>query len=119
MRHPDADAYLLAEDDVLFYDGEVLRDYLEQMLWPDRRPCIVSLYCSSACSARAFGWRPLPSRWTRGSLAFLFPRRLAQDFVLDRGVCGRRWGRWREKDGGLRNTDIVVGLWALRRGIRI
>jgi hypothetical protein len=119
MRHPEADVYLLAEDDVLFYDAESLRDYLEQMLWPDRRPCLVSLYCSSAYSAREFGWRPLPSRWTWGSLAFVFPPRVAQDFLLDRGVCDRRWGRWQEKDGGLRNTDIVVGLWAMRQRIPI
>jgi hypothetical protein len=87
-------------------------------LWPDGRPCLVSLYCSSAYSARDFGWRPLPSRWTWGALAFVFPRCLAQDFLLDRAVCNHRWGRWQERDRGLANTDLVIGRWALRRGIR-
>jgi hypothetical protein len=119
MRHPDADAYLLAEDDALFYDGEVLREYMEQMLWPDRRSCLVSLYCPSLNSAPAFGWRPLRPKWAVGALAFVFPRPLAQDFLLDRAVCDHRWGRWREEDGGLANTDIVIGLWARRKRIRI
>lgn len=119
MRQPDADAYLLAEDDARFYDAEVLREYLEQMLWPARRPCIVSLYCSSAISARGFGWQPLPVRWDWGSLAFIFPPRVAQDFLLDRSVCDHRWGRWQEEGGGLAGTDIVIGAWAMRKRIPI
>jgi len=119
MRHPDADAYLLAEDDVLFYDAEALREYLEKMLWPDPRPCLVSLYCSSVYSARDFGWQPLPFRWEWGSLAFVFPRRLAQDFLLDPAVCNHRWSRWQKEGGGLANTDAVIGSWAWRRRIPI
>jgi Glycosyltransferase sugar-binding region containing DXD motif/Galactosyltransferase len=119
MRRPDVDAYLLAEDDVRFFDAEVLREYLEQMLWPDRRSCLVSLYCSSACSAPDPGWRPWPQRWTWGSLAFVFPRHLAQEFVLDRAVCEHRWGRWSEEGGGLTGTDLVIGWWALRKRVPI
>jgi hypothetical protein len=118
MRRPDADAYLLAEDDALFYDGEALREYMEQTLWPERRPCIVSLYCPSLNTARDHGWQPLRPGWTVGALAFVFPRRLAQDFLLDRAVCDHRWGRRRE-DSGLAHTDIVIGQWALRKRIRI
>ena len=33
MREPEADAYLLLEDDVLFFDREDLRVYLEDVLW--------------------------------------------------------------------------------------
>jgi hypothetical protein len=74
MRHPEADAYLLAEDDALFYDGEVLREYMEQVLWPDRRPRLVSLFCPSLNSARDFGWHSLWPGWSLGALAFIFPR---------------------------------------------
>ena len=38
LRHPDADAYLMVEDDVIFYDRQDLRAYLERdPLAPDRR----------------------------------------------------------------------------------
>lgn len=119
MRHPDADAYLLVEDDARFYDREVLREYLEQMLWPDARPCLVSLYCPSIYSTPDFGWRPLRSRWTCGAQAFIFPRRVAQEFLLDPSVCGHCWGRWLLERGVPGNTDIVIGLWALRRRIPV
>jgi hypothetical protein len=119
MRRPDADAYLLAEDDVRFYDSEVLREYMEEMLWPDPRPCIVSLYCPSTYSARDFGWQPRRSEWNLGALAFIFPRRVAQDFVLDQSVCNHRWGRWQEENQGLANSDLVLGNWALRKRIPV
>jgi hypothetical protein len=119
MRHPDADAYLMAEDDVLFYDWDSLREYLEEILWPDRRPCLVSLYCSSAYSSRDFGWHSLRTKWAVGSLAFIFPRRLAQDFLLDGAVCDHRWRQWQEADGGLADTEHIIGRWASRKRIRI
>jgi hypothetical protein len=119
MRHPDADAYLLAEDDALFYDAEVLREYMEEMLWPDSRGCIVSLYCPSAYAAHRFGWQALKSSWSLGALAFIFPRHVAQDFLLHPSVCNHRWGRWGQADGGLANTDIVIGSWAWRRRIPV
>jgi hypothetical protein len=119
MRHPEADAYLLVEDDALLYDGENLREYMEQSLWPGLRPSLVSLYCPSDYTAREFGWRPHRGEWTIGALAFVFPRRLARAFLLDEGVCHHRWGRWQEDDQGLSNADVVVGRWARRRGIPV
>jgi hypothetical protein len=117
MRRPDADAYLLAEDDARFFDAEVLREYLEQMLWPSPRPCIISLYCSSIYSTPDFGWRPLPARWGWGSLALIFPRRVVRDLLLDQSICGHRWHRWQTEDGGLSGTDYVIGGWAWKRRI--
>ena len=119
MRHPDADAYLLAQDDVRFYGAESLREYLEQVLWPGRRRCLVSLYCPSIYSAPAFGWQSLPFPWTLGAQAFVFPRRVAQDFLLDRSVCDHRWGGWQEPNRGLTQTDVVIGLWAWRERIPV
>jgi hypothetical protein len=119
MRYPDADAYLLAEDDVLFYDAESMREYLEQMLWPGSRRCIVSLYCSSENAARKWGWRPITKPWGLGALAFVFPRRVAQELLLDPRICDYRWGHWHEEGGGMASTDIVIGKWAWRKKIRI
>lgn len=119
MRYPDADAYLVAEDDALFYDREPLRAYLEEMLWPERRPCLISLYCPGPYAAPTYGWRPFTGRWGLGAVAFIFPRRVAQSFLLDRSVCAHRWNRWQEEDRGLTNTDLVIGAWAQRKRIRI
>ena len=50
MREPEADAYLLVQDDAVLADFAV-RDYLGRILWPGDRPGLVSLYCSHAyCS---------------------------------------------------------------------
>jgi hypothetical protein len=119
MRHPEADAYLLAEDDALVYDREVLREYLEEMLWPERRSCLVSLYCPSLNTRDEPGWHSLQPGWAVGTLAFIFPRRLAQDFLLDPGVCAHRWDHWHQPDGGLAGTDMVIARWALRKRVRI
>ena len=45
VRQPDADAYLMCQDDVLFTRG--LRNYLGQMLWPAANVGVISLYCPS------------------------------------------------------------------------
>ena len=119
MRHPDADAYFLVEDDALLYDSENLREYLEQALWPGFRPCLVSLYCPSDYSAGKIGWRTIRIPWTLGALAFVFPRRLARAFLLDPTVCRHRWRGWQDPGGGLANADAVIGEWAWRKRIPI
>lgn len=119
MRHPDADAYLLAQDDVRFYDAEPLREYLEQVLWPTKGRCLVSLYCPSIYSAPAFAWQAIAQPWTLGAQALVFPRGVAQDLLLDRAVCNHRWKGWREGRQGLANTDVVIGKWAWRKQIPI
>jgi hypothetical protein len=119
MRRPDADAYLMAEDDAHFYDGEPLREYMEQLLWPERRPCIVSLYCLSLNTSREFGWQPLLPGWILGAQAMVFPRHLAQDFLLDRTVSDHHWGRGHEENRREAHTDVVIGRWARSKRIRI
>jgi hypothetical protein len=111
MREPDADAYLVVQDDVLLYDRENLREYLGPTLWPGDRPGIVSLYCSSAYTREASGWHRYEERWRWGALAFVFPRELAKRFVADSQVVGHRWS---EEYEGRAQIDIVIGQWALR-----
>jgi hypothetical protein len=115
LRRPDADAYLMLQDDVLLYPGEngrSLREYLEETLWPDERAGAVSLYTSAAYASDRVGWRPLKRRWIWGALAFVFSRESLVDFLSHNAV---RW-RLEGKAGGLRNIDVVVGEWsALRR----
>src|SRR5262249_39891830 len=52
LREPWADAYFLVQDDVILYDREDLRRYLEQTLWPADPTGAISLFCSSKYTQR-------------------------------------------------------------------
>ena len=116
MRQPDADAYLMAQDDALFYGRQDLRAYLEQVLWPGDRPGLVSLYCSAAYTQPAAGWHRQSGLWVWGAVAFIFPRELAKQFLIDPIVFEHRW---LGPDHGRANIDGVIGKWAERHGISI
>jgi len=110
LRKPLADAYLVVQDDALFDARPELRSYLEQLLWPGSRQCLVSLYGSSAYTAgRAAGWSILPDKWVWGALAFVFPRNLAKRFIADPQVLEHRWSQIAGSPAGI---DVVVGHWA-------
>jgi hypothetical protein len=116
MREPDADAYLMAEDDVLYYDRQNLREYFEQILWHGDEFSLVSLYCSAADTEPRAGWHVRAGQWMRGSLAFIFPPELAKRFVTDSEVLQHRW---KGPGGGLAGVSIAVGSWAHRNGVPI
>ncbi len=116
MRSPEADALLVAQDDIAFPAGVPVREYLEAALWPGRRPGLVSLYCSSAYTKDAPGWYLHDGLWVWGALAIVFPRELARQFVLD----GRVFDHRRDPlNGGLANIDLVIGAWAMREGLEV
>jgi len=116
MRQPHADAYLMAQDDAVFYGRQDVRAYLEQILWPGDRPGLVSLYCSSAYTQPAAGWHLHQGRWVWGAVAFIFPRELAKQFITDPTVFEHRWC---DPKLGLADIDAVIGRWAERLGISI
>lgn len=114
LRNPSADAFLLAQDDVLFAPGDhqqSLRQYLQTQLWPDSRTGAVSLYTSAAYATNRKGWHKLNRRWIWGALAFVYSRDALVDFLSNSAV---RW-RLEGKAGGLRNIDVVVGNWQVQR----
>jgi hypothetical protein len=114
LRRPDADAFLILQDDALIYDGENVREYLEQALWPGDRLPVVSLYCPAPYTARRYGWHAYRKAWVWGALALVFPRAVVQTYLRDRSVCRHRW---RSGSGGLAQIDTLLGWWARRRGI--
>jgi hypothetical protein len=114
MRAPEADAILLVQDDVLFYDRQDLRGYLERCLWPTDPPGIVSLYCSAAYSRDEPGWHLFDGVWVWGALAFIFPTELARKFATDPIVMEHRHGAG---DEGCANVDVAIGDWAARNNI--
>lgn len=108
MREPEADAYMLVQDDVLFGNGMDVRSYLEEVLWPGP-PGIASLYCSRGYTQPANGWYRMRETWRLGALAFIFCREAAQEFLADRDVVLHRWSR---RKNGLADISWRVGQWA-------
>ncbi len=113
-RHPDADAFMIVQDDVRFYDQECLREYLDSVLWPSDPPGVVSLYCSSAYTNEHPGWHAISEEWVWGALAFVFPLERAREFLADPGVIAHRW-----RSSGLKLIDEAIGKWALRQNVPI
>lgn len=116
MREPDANAYLMVQDDALFYNDPGFRDYLENALWPDDEPCLVSLYCSRNYTQPKAGWHRLNGNWTWGAVAFVFSREAAQRFLGDESVVLHRWNQAYE---GMWGIDVLIGHWAARAGIPV
>lgn len=120
LRQPDADAYIILQDDAVIYDGENVREYLEQALWPRGAAGVASLYCAEPDTASSFGWHRQRKAWVWGALAFVFSRAAAQKYLRDWRVCQHRWGpRGSWAHGGLTLVDVVIGLWARRRRIPV
>jgi hypothetical protein len=115
MRDPEADAYMLVEDDAVFFDREDLRAYLEELLWPAEAVGAVSLYCSSVYTQAEPGWKVFSGPWVWGALAFVFPREAVRQLVGDPLIIAHRGGR----DCGLADTDALIGRWSAARGLPI
>jgi hypothetical protein len=115
LREPEADAYLMVEDDVLFFDREDLRAYLEAILWPSEPIGAVSLYCSSMYTRPSAGWHRFDGEWQWGALAFLFSRESARQFLGDPLVLAHR----SRNEEGLADADLLIGRWSAQRELPI
>lgn len=116
QAHPDADAYLMLQDDAYLYDAENLREYLEQVLWPGTEPGLVSLFSTDANRAIAPGWSTDPYPWWCGAQAFIFPAEIARRFLLDERIHAYRWTA---PSGGKTHIDSLIGEWAAAERIRV
>lgn len=116
MRHPEADAYLMLQDDACFVDVPGIREYLEGVLWPGKGPGVVSLYCSSAYDQARAGWHRLGEEWVWGATAFVFSGAAARAFLADESVAEHRRSTARN---GLADIDWLIGQWAVERGLEI
>lgn len=114
-RNPNADAYLMVQDDVAWPNAPDLAKYVAEFLSSCENDCIVSLYTCSEDVADQDGWRVLPDQWKYGALAFAFPTNLARRLTCDTSL--RRYGwRWGE---GVAGIDTAIGEWAQRSDIPI
>lgn len=116
LRHPQADACLLLQDDAVLYDREPLPEYLEKVLWPGSAPALVSLYCSPADCGDRPGWHARRDTCNTGPVATVFPRELARAFVTDATVFAHRW--LSDPVASLA-VDDVVARWASDQGLPV
>ncbi|MEX2119029.1 MAG: hypothetical protein WD847_05400 [Pirellulales bacterium] len=113
MRQPDAEAFLLVQDDALFAPFPETRDYLQRVLWPGP-PGLATLFCSRAYVRPQPGWYRFEGLYVWSAQAFVFSRQAAQQFLADSEVL-----RHRSTPDGLASIDSVIGRWALHQGIPI
>ncbi|MCO6045294.1 hypothetical protein NG895_15390 [Aeoliella sp. ICT_H6.2] len=112
LHDPNADAYMLLQDDVMAHDRESLREYLEQVLWPGYRPGLVSLFYTGHDTTA--GWHRADGNWDWGAQAFIFPAGVARAFVTDVEMS-----RSMLAASGENHIPIpeLIFEWVMRRGI--
>jgi hypothetical protein len=109
MRHPEADAFMIVQDDVVLFEHPSLRSYLESILWPEPGPGIASLFCSRAYARQVAGWYRLEESLTWGGLALIFAREVVIRLLSDVRIVMHRFA---ENGSGLANIDGLIGAWA-------
>lgn len=115
-REPDADAYMLIQDDVIFPPTPAVIEYLNQVIWPTSDANIVSLFCSADYDSTEPGWSSWDATWYVGAQAFVFSKCMAEAFLADEKVATyERVGDGLKKAG----IDVVIGEWAKRREVKI
>jgi hypothetical protein len=114
LHQPDADAFLLVQDDVLLADRGSLKAYLEQVLWPGNTLGIVSLF--SAQYQMHPGWYSGPPSPWFSAQALLLPNSIARLLLCDADVSRRCL----EAAGGHHiPIPTVLAEWAWRKSIPI
>lgn len=118
LRQPWADAYMVVQDDALFFDGASLPVYLAEVLWPEGMLGLVSLFCNPTDNAKHRGWHRAPEEPTTGPVAMIFPRELAMAFVTDRAVFEHRWSSAPDAAAPLTLGGLITS-WAIEHSIPI
>lgn len=81
LHQPDADAYLILQDDAILHDRHSLREYLETVLWPGTRPGIISLFYSGTRTEN--GWFNAHGSWSFSATALLISPGTARALLCD------------------------------------
>lgn len=103
-KHPNADALLICQDDVVLCRG--LREYLEGSLWPADDVAVCSPYCPTLYRSPQPGWHREDHGWDLvGAVCWAIPRTAAEAMLRDLGQV--------KAD---RHIDARIGRWALQTG---
>lgn len=112
-RSPTATALMMVQDDALWPTHLPVRDYLEQIRWPDDGRFVISPYCCADYTEEKSGWHEFRDTWAYGAVALIFSRSAAEEFLADPIVVERCCHDYQA------GIDTVIGEWAKRRGIRV
>ena len=112
-RYPSCNALMMIQDDALWSTHLPVRDYLEQIRWPDDNRFVISPYCCADYTAEKAGWHEFRDMWVYGAVALIFSRTAAEDFLADPIVIERC------RIDYPAGIDVVIGDWAKRRNIRV
>lgn len=117
LREPNADAYMIVQDDAYFPAGAV-RQFVENNFWTESESNleVLSLYCCRDDQSATDGWAEYSDRWRYGAVAIAFSRDAATEFVQSAEAIEH--GR---KPNGERlvGIDDVIGRWLERIGLKI
>ena len=110
-REPEADAYFIVEDDVVFCRG--LHLYLRRTLWPGpvEKIALCSPYCPKAYRQPKRGWNDAQSGrgfYLAGSQAWIFPAAAARAVLAE--VAPLK---------SIHNADWEIGKWAGATGRQV
>ena len=111
--YPAANALLMIQDDALWSSHLPVRDYLEQIRWPDDDRFVISPYCCADYTEEKAGWHEFRDTWVYGAVALIFSRTAAEEFLADPIVIERCRHDYQA------GIDVVIGDWAKRRNIRV
>ncbi len=84
LQQPQADAYVMLQDDVALYPRESLRAYLEEVLWPGDRPGVISLFYTGLNPST--GWFDAKGAWHFSAAGLIFSAGVARTFLCDSDV---------------------------------
>ena len=87
--YPAANALMMLPDDALWPTHFPVRDYLEQIRWPDDDRFVVSPYCCADYTEEKSGWHKFRDAWVYGAVALIFSRTAEEEFLADPVVIER------------------------------
>ena len=118
-RDPDADGYLMLQDDALLARFSGLRAYVDRLMTSIGPEAMASLYCCELDSKPEFGWHRSTLPYQRGAQGFAFGGQAMRRFVAD--AVTRPWeGKWHNNSARpleQRGIDGNVGRWALQQEV--
>lgn len=115
QRVPDADAYLLVQDDAVFCRN--IRLFLEKNLWPASNAGVLSLYCPTNYTCSQMGWHPIESLDDlKAAVTFLFPRQVIPLLLSDPELQQVKNTALKSHNA---HIDMRIGQWAQRHGLSV
>lgn len=117
-RDPDADAYMMLQDDALLTRSSAVRPYLEGLLDSIGPGAAASLFSCQADTSNTPGWKLLNEPVIRGAEGFVFSRDAMWRFV-DSPMCRPwqiPWHHGNRRPLEQRGVDGNVGRWAIESG---